>query len=177
LVALLIGGHHSTAAAIAGLINHVLEVPGLHDTLLADPELIPQAIEESLRLTTPLQMFARTATTDTEVAGTRIPQGGRIMLNYAAANRDETVFEDADRFQLDRTNNRHLAFGHGIHLCIGRPLARAELRICLEELLSRVPNLQLVDNPPESGLTGGHLMSLTYLRVSFTPDLSYRATS
>lgn len=102
LVALLVGGHHSTAAALTGLIHHVLSTSGLRHRLLRDPELLDKVVEESLRLTTPLQYFTRTATRDVNVASCPIRQGGRVMLNFAAANRDGRAFENPHTFQLDR---------------------------------------------------------------------------
>jgi cholest-4-en-3-one 26-monooxygenase len=169
LVALLVGGHHSTAAALAGLLHHTLTVPGLKDRLTADPGLIRPAIEESLRLTTPLQFFARTVLYDTEVAGEKLAAGHRVIANFASANLDERQFPHPDSFELDRGKNAHVAFGHGIHLCIGRHLARAELQIALSEVLRRLRNLRIDGEVVESGLIAGIMLSVVALPVAFDP--------
>lgn len=169
LVALLVGGHHSTAAALAGLLHHTLSVPGLKERLIQDPSLIPAAVEESLRLTAPLQFFARTARADVVVAGTEVPASHRVIANFAAANRDERHFTDPDLFAIDRGKNTHLAFGHGIHLCIGRHLARAELLIALSEVLRRLPDICVDGQVVESGLIAGIMLSIVSLPTAFTP--------
>jgi cytochrome P450 len=171
LVSLLVGGHHSTASALAGLVHHTLTIPGLRDRLRdADADLVKRVVEESLRLSTPLQYFTRTAVRDTEIAGCPIPAGRRVALNYAAANRDERAFREPGTFDADRERNRHLAFGHGIHLCIGRYLARAELRIALTELLRRLPDIELAGQPVEPGYIGSMLISIVSLPVRFSPS-------
>lgn len=169
LVALLVGGHHSTAAALAALVHHALTAPGLADRLLRDSDLLGATIEESLRLSTPLQYFTRTTTHDTTVAGCPVPAGRRVAINYAAANRDPHEFTEPDTFDANRPRNKHLAFGHGIHLCIGRHLARAELRIALTELLRRLPDIRLDGNPVGPGYIGSLMLSITELPVRFTP--------
>ncbi|GAA0904607.1 hypothetical protein GCM10009557_80170 [Virgisporangium ochraceum] len=97
---------------------------------------MPDAVEELLRLHTPNQGFARTATRDTRVGGQAVRAGQQVVLFYTSANRDPAVFADPDRFSLDRGRNRHLAFGHGVHKCVGIALARLELRIGVERLLA-----------------------------------------
>lgn len=169
LVAFMLGGHHSTTAGLAGLVHHVLSVPGLRDGLRADPSLIPAAIEESLRCTTPLHLFARTVTEDTEIADVRVRQGERVMLNYHAANHDPRRYDDPERFRLDRAGRGHLAFGVGVHLCQGAALVRVQLRTAIRELLDVLPDLRLNGSPRTSGLTGGTMMGLTQLPVAFTP--------
>ncbi len=121
---------------IGSVAVHLSRDQALQRRLRENPELIPGALEEFLRLYTPYRGFARTANKDIEVQGIKIPEGEPIALNYASANRDEKVFPDASEFQLDRPNiNDHLAFGMGPHRCAGLPLAKLELRIALEELL------------------------------------------
>jgi cytochrome P450 len=101
-------------------------------------------VEEILRLESPAQGLFRTATRDVEVAGTSIPAGARLMVHYGSANRDAAVFADAEAFAPGRSDgDRHLAFGKGIHFCLGAPLARLELRIALPLLLERLPGLRL----------------------------------
>lgn len=171
LVSLFIGGHHSTASGLAGLFYHVLTDRSLRNRLVEDPTLIAPAIEESLRLTTPLQLFARTALRDTKLADKTLAAGARVFVNYAAANRDPRVFEAPDEFRIDRKPNQHLAFGHGVHNCVGKQLARAEMDFGLTEVLRRLPDVELVEtNIPESGLIGGTLMTRTHLPVRFTPE-------
>jgi cytochrome P450 len=168
-VSLLLGGHHSTASGLAGLLNHVLIDDEVRSRLLADPETVARAVEEGLRLTTPLQQFARTSVTDTTVGGYAVDKGCRLLLNYAAANRDPDEFADPHRFRLDRDRNRHLAFGGGAHICSGQHLARAELRIGVQRLLERIPDVALAGEVKHSGLVAAHMMTIHSLPVTFTP--------
>jgi cytochrome P450 len=170
MVAYFVGGHHSTGSAIAGLIRHVLTVPGLREGIAADAKLLPRAIEESLRLTTPLQLFARTTRCPVRVGDEDLPEGRRVMLNLAAANRDPREFEDPETFDIGRSRIRHVTFGAGLHVCQGQHLARAELRIALTRLLERLPDLQIDGDIVESGLIGGKLMTHRALPVTFTPE-------
>ena len=169
LLAYIVGGHHSTGSALGGLIRHVLTVPGLRDDLLADQRGLPRVIEESLRLTTPLQLFARTLRCPVQVGHQELAEGGRVLLDLAAANRDPREFNDPEEFDPHRTRNRHVSFGAGPHVCQGQHLARAELRITLTRLLDRLPDLRLDGEPVESGLVGGSLMTHFALPVAFTP--------
>lgn len=170
LIALLVGGHHSTAAAFASLLYHVMTVPGLRERLLSEPALVPRAIEESLRLSTPLHLFRRTVRRDAIVAGVPIPAGRPVLINYASANRDERAFDGPDEFRIDRVSNRHVAFGHGIHTCQGSHLARTELKVALTEVLRRLPDLRLDGEAEWSGLIGGKLLTITRLPVAFSPE-------
>lgn len=170
LLAYVLGGHHSTGSALGGLIRHVLTVPGLRDDLIADRTGLPRVIEESLRLTTPLQLFARTVRCPVQVSGHDLPEGGRVLLDLAAANRDPREFGDPETFDRGRTRNRHVTFGAGAHVCQGQHLARAELRIALGRLLDRIPDLRLDGDPAESGLVGGSLMTHYALPVAFTRE-------
>jgi hypothetical protein len=129
--------------------NHILrlldEQPDLRIQLIADPALIPTAIEEFIRFVTPVYGFARTTTRDVEVGGQLIPAGERVLMSWLSANHDESVFENAESIVLDRSPNPHLGFGAGPHRCPGSPLARITLRVLLEEVLERVPDYRLVD--------------------------------
>ena len=117
--------------------------------LCADAELIPGAVEELLRLGTPLLAFPRLATRDAEIGGRRLPAGATVLLLLASGNRDETVFPDGETMDIDRENARdHLSFGHGAHFCLGAPLARLEMRIALEELTRRLPGMRLAGGGP-----------------------------
>ena len=170
MVAYIVGGHHSTASGVAGLLRHTLTHPGLGEQLPNDRKLLARVIEESLRLTTPLQLFARTTTCPVTVADEQLPTGRRVMLNLAAANRDPREFEDPEAFNPYRARNRHVAFGAGTHVCQGQHLARAELRISISRLLERLPDIRLDGEIAASGLTGGVLMTLHSMPVAFTPQ-------
>jgi cytochrome P450 len=169
MVAYLLGGHHSTGSGIAGLLHHILTGPGLQARLMADPGLMPQAVEESLRLNTPLQYFARTARADTEVAGEPIAAGRRVLLDLAGANRDPRTFGCPEAFDLDRGRNPHVAFGGGAHICQGQHLARAELRIAAQRLLARLPGVRIA-GPCEEVFVGGKLITFASLPVTFTAE-------
>lgn len=169
VTAYLLGGHHSTATGIAGVLRHLLTNPGLGGLAVRDERTMARAIEESLRLTTPLQLFARTVRGHVTLGGVEFGDGDRLMLNLAAANRDERRFSDPDSFVLDRPRNAHLAFGGGLHYCVGQHLARAEMRIAVRSIWRRIPDLRLAGDVGEAGLTGGTLMPIVALPVRFTP--------
>jgi cytochrome P450 len=156
VASLVSGGHETTVAALTNLVFEVLSRPDIKEQLLADPSLIPMAVEESLRLHPPFMGFYRRATRDVEVHGTRVREGEHVMMCWAAANRDPKVFEHPDDFRLDRPNPKaHLSLGYGLHFCIGAPTARMELKVALEELLRRLPDLELVDAASVHAQFGG----------------------
>ena len=136
---LLLAGTETTTNALGGALQLLHEHRPLRDKLVADPSGLPSVIEECLRLESPVQGLSRVATRDTEVLGQKIRAGERIHMLFAAANRDEQVFPDPDRLDPSRAPNPHLSFGLGIHFCLGASLARMELRVALEELLTRFP--------------------------------------
>jgi cytochrome P450 len=140
---LLSTGFDTTVGGLGGMLYRVAGNSDIRDQLLADGSLVGNAIEESLRLETPVPGMGRMSTKDTEVAGVRVPAGERVMLLFGSANRDPAVFDEPDEFRLDRTNNKHIAFGSGVHRCVGAPLARLEMRIVLEEVLRRMPGVHL----------------------------------
>lgn len=140
-------GHDTTSNATAGALWILAEQPDLLRKLKEEPALIGNFVEESIRWVTPVKHFMRFAAVDTEVAGTRIAAGDWIMLPYQSANRDEAVFDDPYTFRLDRTDNRHLSFGYGPHVCLGQHLARMEMRLLWEELLPRIDDLALTAPP------------------------------
>jgi cytochrome P450 len=115
--------------------------------LVADPALIPQAVEEVLRYESPTQALPRRATRDVDLHGEKIRAGEEVSLVWGAANHDERRFEDPERFDIHRRDNRHLALGHGVHFCMGAHLARLEGRVALEELLARIPEYALEAEP------------------------------
>jgi cytochrome P450 len=142
---LLVAGNETTRNLIALGTLALIEHPDQHGQLIAEPSLIPTAVEEMLRWTSPVANMARTATTDVEIRGQLIREGDTVVMLYGSANRDEDVFgSDAEEFKVARTPNPHIAFGCGEHSCLGAQLARLEARIFFEELLSRYPKLELV---------------------------------
>src|ERR1700722_1901164 len=144
---LMVAGHVTVTRAIGNALNALFACPHLREPLL-DPARAPQVIEETLRLESPAQGLFRTATRDVDLGGITIPAGARVMVHFASANRDECVFGEAASLQPDRADLvRHVAFGKGIHFCIGAPLARLELGIALPALLRRLPNLRPSGGP------------------------------
>lgn len=144
LQGLILAGHESTTNMIGTGLLLLLEHPEHWQWLLEHPEGIPQTVEEILRFDAPIQMFARTTTREVTIDGVTLPEEASLLLIYGSGNRDEEAFPDADKFQPQRTSNRHLAFGHGVHFCVGAALARLEGRIAFEVLASRLPGLRLV---------------------------------
>lgn len=140
---LLLAGTETTTNALGGALQLLNERRELRDQLVADPSGLPAVIEECLRLESPVQGLSRVATRDTEVLGQKIRAGERIHMLFAAANRDEQIFPDPDRFDASRAPNPHFSFGLGIHFCLGASLARMELRVALEALLTRFPEHEL----------------------------------
>jgi len=139
---LLIAGIDTTWSGIGSSLWHLATHPEDRRRLVAEPELLPTAIEEFLRAYSPVTM-GRIVETDVEFDGCPMKAGDRILLNFPAANRDPAAFEDADRVIIDRQHNRHVAFGAGIHRCAGSNLARMELRVAIEEWLARIPDFEL----------------------------------
>ncbi len=138
IVALLVGGHHSTARATGCLLAQIAADPDLQRLLRDEPARIADAVEEAVRMWTPLRWFARTAAGDTPLGEVTVRRGERVLLLYAGANRDPARYERPDAFRLDRPRSRdHLAFGWGIHRCVGMPLAQLEIRVAVEEVFAR----------------------------------------
>ena len=140
-------GHDTTSSSTAGAIWGLCEAPGAFAKLKADPSLIPGLVDESIRWTTPVKHFMRSATAPYELRGRKIEAGDWFWLAYPSGNRDEEVFEAPDAFRVDRNPNRHLAFGYGAHLCLGQHLAKMEMRILWEELIPRLESLELAVEP------------------------------
>ncbi|MBI4515462.1 MAG: cytochrome P450 [Deltaproteobacteria bacterium] len=140
---LAVAGNETTRNLISGGMLALIEHPDQRARLLAAPSLTPTAVEEMLRWVSPVIEFRRTATCDAELRGQRIRAGDKVIMFYVSANRDEEVFENPDCFDVGRTPNDHLAFGIGEHFCLGANLARLEIRVMFEELLRRLPDLEL----------------------------------
>ncbi|MDO6414554.1 cytochrome P450 [Sphingomonas sp. BIUV-7] len=146
-VILATAGHDTTSYSLAGGMLALLQNPDQLEKLRADPALIPSAVDEIIRWSTPVRHFCRTAVEDCQIAGKAIKKDDVLLLSYPSANRDETVFEDPFAFRIDRKPNRHLAFGTGPHLCLGQHLAKMELGSFLREFLARIDHIELVGTP------------------------------
>jgi cytochrome P450 len=140
-------GHDTTSSSIAGGLHALLDFPDQLKRLLADPSLVPTAVDEMIRWVSPVKQFMRTATDDYELRGVRIAAGESVLLSYPSANRDEDVFEHADRFDVGRDPNRHVGFGFGAHYCLGASLARMEGRALYAELVPRLRSVELAGEP------------------------------
>jgi cytochrome P450 len=150
---LLIAGNETTTSLIVGCTRVFHEMPETFDRLKASPELIPGFVEETLRFHSPFKATLRKAARDLEIAGQKIEKGDLVLPLIASANRDERVFDRADEFILDRNPNPHLAFGLGIHSCLGATLARMEGRIAVASMLRHLDRIILC-NPEDPGLDG-----------------------
>jgi cytochrome P450 len=139
---LLIAGIDTTWSAIGSSLWHLATTPADRDRLIAEPELMPSAIEEFLRAYSPVTM-AREVMKETTISGCPVKPGNMVLLSFPAANRDPAMFPDADKVVIDRKENRHAAFGLGIHRCVGSNLARMEMTVAIEEWLKRIPDFKL----------------------------------
>lgn len=146
-ILLLIAGHETTVNLIGNGMLALLRHPDQLALLRSDPTLAPSAVEEVLRFDAPVQMTARTALEDIELAGATLSKGMQAVLLLASANRDDAEFPNAERFDIRRQDNHHLAFGFGIHYCLGAPLARLEGEIALREVVTRFEGLELAGDP------------------------------
>jgi cytochrome P450 len=160
-MSLLVAGNETTRHLLSGSVALLAEHPDQRAALVGEPATIPGAVEECLRMVTPIQTMVRTATCDLELGGQAVAAGDWVVLLYASANRDEAVFgPDAERFDVTRPPHpAHLAFGFGEHLCLGASLARLEARVFLEELLARFPAFAITGEPTwtRSTLVRGHV--------------------
>lgn len=163
---LLVAGHETTSNLIGNGAVVLAQHPAARQRLVADPTLIPQAVEELLRFDSPVQGLSRTLRQDVTLYDTILAEGDSVLLLYGSANRDERVFPDPDRFDLDRAAGKQLAFGHGIHFCLGAALARLEARIAFAGLLRRVPDWQ-VDPSRTARLTSGPIRGYASLPVTW----------
>ncbi|NAS25953.1 cytochrome P450 [Herbidospora sp. NEAU-GS84] len=166
----LAGGVDTTTSLLANALYWLHRHPRQRQRLIDDPALIPTAADEFLRYFAPVQMLARTATRDVVLGGQEIRAGERVMLSFAAANQDPEVFSDPDTLDLARFPNRHVAFGAGIHRCLGAHLARVEFCVILEEVLARIPDYQVDESAakryPSIAAANGYIT----MPATFTPS-------
>ncbi|WP_052710763.1 cytochrome P450 [Pseudofrankia sp. DC12] len=163
-----IAGQETTVNGIANLLGLLVTVPGLKERLLDEPALVPVAVEEALRLESPVQMMGRTAAVDTDVEGCPVRAGEKVGLGLGAANLDPAKFDQPGRFRLDRGANPHVAFGYGIHRCVGEHVARAEMTIAAEQVLARMPDVTLA-GPLTRGANIPISRGTKAIPVRFTP--------
>ncbi|QZT58838.1 cytochrome P450 [Mycolicibacterium austroafricanum] len=140
-------GHDTTSATISGGLQALIENPDQLQRLQQNPGLMPLAVEEMIRWVTPVKEFMRTAQQDAEVRGVKIAAGESVLLSYPSGNRDEDVFTDPFRFDVGRDPNKHVAFGYGVHFCLGAALARMEINSFFTELLPRLKSVELAGRP------------------------------
>jgi len=169
LVLLLVAGNETTRNALSGGILALSQFPDERRKLAADLSLVNTATEEILRYVSPVISFSRTVTAPTELRGRSLAAGDRVLNVYPSANRDADVFDDPDTLRIDRNPNLHLAFGTGPHFCLGSNLARTEIRILLEELFTRLPDLRVPDGAHETRGPNSLVTTIQHLPVVFTP--------
>ena len=168
MVILLVAGNETTRNAISGGIQLLIENPDQRKKLMGDPGLMKTAVEEVVRLASPVRSFSRTVVEDTELGGRQLKKGQKVLMLYPSANRDEEVFEAADEFRVDRPPQQ-LGFGVGSHFCLGANLARMELRVVFDEVLRRMPDLEYAGEGPV--LQPSSLVrTCSEMKVTFTPE-------
>ena len=169
IMLLIVAGHETTVNLITNTVLALLENPNQLQLLKDNPKLIDSAIEEGLRYYSPVEVTtARWAAEPFQIHHQTIQKGDMVIIALASANRDETVFENPEIFDITRENNRHIAFGHGSHFCLGAPLARLEAKIAITTLFNRMPELQIKGNREEIKWQGNYLMrSLEELPLTF----------
>jgi cytochrome P450 family 142 subfamily A polypeptide 1 len=167
---ILVGGDETSRHVISGGMLALMRHPDERRKLLADPRRIPVAVEEMLRWVTPIQNMSRTATCDVERRGQTIREGEKVLLLYPSGNRDRRAFPEPTRFDVERTPNEHVAFGgYGAHFCLGASLARLELRVMFEELLARLPDLELASEEEPPLRPSNFIVGVERMPVRFTP--------
>jgi cytochrome P450 family 142 subfamily A polypeptide 1 len=168
LTILLVAGNETTRNGISGGMQLLIENPDERRKLIADPSLIPSAVEEMVRMVSPVHSFSRTVLEDTEIRGQRIAKGQSVLMVYPSANRDTDVYDDPDTFRVDR-NPTHLGFGVGTHFCLGANLARMEMRVAFEQLLRRLPDMEYSAGGPVIK-PAALVRACMEMRVRFTPE-------
>jgi cytochrome P450 len=167
---LLLAGHVTTTSLLSQAIRCFDEHPDALELVRKQPELMPGAVEEVLRFASPVWRDSRTTREAVDMAGVTIPEGALVFAWLASANRDSEQFPEPERFDMTRTPNRHLAFGHGIHFCIGAPLARMEAAVALPLILTHLPNLRVIREKPLELFEGESLFGLKHLPVHFDTE-------
>lgn len=168
---ILVGGDETTRHVMTGGMLALMQHPEQRQLLLDDPTKIPTAVEEMLRWVSPIKNMNRTATRDVELRGQQIRKGDKLLMLYHSANRDEKVFDEPNRFDIERQPNEHVAFGgYGRHFCLGASLARLELRAFFEEILPRLPDLELAERAKLALRPSNFIAGLEEMQVRFSPS-------
>ncbi len=167
---ILIGGDETTRHVMSGGLEQLMLHPDQKRKLIDDPSKIVVAVEEMIRWVSPIVNMNRTLTRDTEIHGEQLREGDRVLLLYPSGNRDERAFEDPTAFDVERWPNRHVAFGgYGVHHCLGASLARLELKILFEEVLSRMPDIHFASEEPLKRRPNNFITGIEEFPVKFTP--------
>ena len=167
---ILVGGDETTRHVITQGMEVLIRQPEQRQKLIDDPSKVPVAVEEMLRFVSPIKNMNRTATSDTELRGQKVREGEKLLLLYHSANMDERVFDHPELFDAERQPNHHVAFGgYGTHHCLGASLAKLELRIMFEELLARLPDLELATQEPLPLRRNNFIVGIEEMPVRFTP--------
>ena len=167
---ILVGGDETTRHVITGGMRALIENPEQRQLLVDDPGKIKAGVEEMLRWVTPIQNMCRTATRDVELNGQAIREGDQLLLMYPSGNRDDSVFDDPYRFDVQRAPNDHVAFGgYGTHFCLGAPLARLELNVMFQELMKRLPDLEITPGAELPIRPSNFIVGIEEMSVRFAP--------
>jgi cytochrome P450 family 142 subfamily A polypeptide 1 len=169
LVLLVVAGNETTRNAISGGLLAFSRFPEERARLQADPSLLPTAVDEIVRYVSPVLSFCRTVTEAHDLCGRALREGDKVLMLYQSANRDEDVFDEPDRFRIDRSPNPHLGFGIGTHFCLGASLAKAEIGIVFEELFRRLPDIHVPDGTGPTRGDSALVLSIDHLPAVFTP--------
>ena len=170
LALLVVAGNETTRNALTGGLLALSQFPEQKQRLLEDPSLMDTAVDELIRYVSPVLSFCRTVTEDHELHGRQLRTGDKVLMLYQSANRDEAVFDAPDELRLDRDPNPHVAFGIGTHYCLGANLARAEVRVVFEELLTRLSDIHVADGADRTRGDSGLVLAIQHLPAVFTPE-------
>ncbi|MGV0870616.1 cytochrome P450 [Mycolicibacterium sp. XJ879] len=170
------GALETTVAALTASVVFLDQYPAARAQLVADPGLVGHATQEVLRMSSPAHCPARTVRREVELDGVTFKPGDRVLLLFGSANNDEERFTDPETFRLDRGRNPHITFGHGIHRCVGAPLAELEIRVTIEEIIKRMPDIRVLHQSGPTIRNGGTL-SYESLGVEFTPGSTTATTA